>query len=133
LLAFDAQSSNAALRQLIDKRFPEQASSFIESHRIEGPLYNSYNWGGYLIWRLPLLPVSIDGRANLYEERLAEAVNTAGGAGTWSQDAALKHAATILLERDGPLASILRVDPAYRLIYEDSVASVFQPAVSALR
>ncbi len=29
------------------------------------PLFNPCGWGGYLIWRLPNMPVSIDGRPNL--------------------------------------------------------------------
>ena len=99
----------------------------IESHALQRPLFNPYGWGGYLIWRLPNMPVSIDGRANLYEATLADAANTVRGAKTWRQDADLRKAKTILLEQGGPLATVLRSDPHYRLLYEDSVAAVFQP------
>jgi hypothetical protein len=127
-LAFDSRSTSAALGISVDERFPGQASAFIQSHRLEGPLFNSYDWGGYLIWRLPSLPVSIDGRANLYEESLARTVKTLAGRRDWSQDPDLKRARTILLEHDGALASILQVDPNFRLVYQDRVASVFQHA-----
>jgi hypothetical protein len=127
-LAFDSRSTSAALDKSVAERFPGQASSFIESHRLEGPLFNPYDWGGYLIWRLPSLPVSIDGRSNLYAESFVQAVRTTEGMSDWSQNPDLKRARTIILDRDGALASILRVDPRFRLIYQDRVACVFQHA-----
>lgn len=120
--------SNAALRQAAEEHFPEKASRFVEAHHLQGPIFNSYNWGGYLIWRLPGLPVSIDGRANLYEDTLATAANTFTGQKGWSDDPSLKRARTLILEGNGALASILRVDPRYRLLYEDKTAAVFQPS-----
>jgi hypothetical protein len=42
-------------------RFPSGAASFLRDHRISAPLFNTYESGGYLIWRG--IPVFIDGRA----------------------------------------------------------------------
>ena len=42
-------------------RYPAGAASFLEDHRISAPLFNTYEYGGYLIWRGA--PVFIDGRA----------------------------------------------------------------------
>ena len=127
VLMLDPRFSAAAMRDAIDKRFPAKASSYIEAYGLQGPLFNPYGWGGYLIWRLPNMPVSIDGRANLYEATLATSANTVRGAKDWSRDADLSKAKTILLDQGGPLASVLRSDAHYRLLYEDSVAAVFQP------
>jgi hypothetical protein len=45
-------------------RFPEGAAQFLLEHRIEAPMFNTYEYGGYLIWRLwPQQRVFIDGRA----------------------------------------------------------------------
>jgi len=126
-LTLDPRFSDTALRNAVEQRFPAKAGAYIESHALQGPLFNPYGWGGYLIWRLPNMPVSIDGRANLYEATLADAANTVRGAKTWRQDGDLRKAKTILLEQGGPLATVLRSDPHYRLLYEDSVAAVFQP------
>jgi len=48
---------------------PAAACSFIEKTGIEGPVFNSYNYGGYMIFRLwPRVRVFIDGRtATLYD------------------------------------------------------------------
>jgi hypothetical protein len=35
-------------------------------------MFNSYNWGGYLLWELPEYPVFIDGRTDLYDDELVE-------------------------------------------------------------
>ena len=41
--------------------YPSGAADFLLQHRISVPLFNTYEYGGYLIWRG--LPVFIDGRA----------------------------------------------------------------------
>lgn len=47
--------------------FPERAAEFIESNNLPGQLFNSYNEGGFLSWRLgPQRLVTIDGRDPLY-------------------------------------------------------------------
>ena len=45
-------------------KFPEGAARFLLEHRIAEPIFNTYEYGGYLIWRLwPQQKVFIDGRA----------------------------------------------------------------------
>lgn len=126
--------SAQALQEAAAKRFPVDASTYIHDHALPGPLYNPYGWGGYLMWRLPEMPVSIDGRANLQgDDRLARFVATWRGESSWAEDPELRKAKTILLERDSPLASILRSDSRFHEIYRDKIASVFQPIASASR
>jgi hypothetical protein len=50
--------------------YPEKAVQWIKHHKPDGPLFNSYNWGGFLTWSLPEYPVFIDGRADLYGDAL---------------------------------------------------------------
>jgi hypothetical protein len=45
-------------------KYPRGAADFLRAHRITQPLFNTYEHGGYLIWRLwPMQRVFIDGRA----------------------------------------------------------------------
>ncbi len=47
---------------------PVDAVNWIVEHRPTGAMFNSYTWGGYLIWRLwPEYPVYVDGRTDLYD------------------------------------------------------------------
>ncbi|MBS1856199.1 MAG: hypothetical protein JST11_12600 [Acidobacteria bacterium] len=45
-------------------KYPKGAADFLAAHRVTAPLFNTYEHGGYLIWRLaPRERVFIDGRA----------------------------------------------------------------------
>jgi hypothetical protein len=45
-------------------RFPRAAADFLLAHHVTQPMFNSYEYGGYLMWRLwPQQRVFIDGRA----------------------------------------------------------------------
>jgi hypothetical protein len=47
----------------VDRVYPEGAVRFIKENGIEGPMFNEFRWGGFLIWRLyPEHKVFIDGR-----------------------------------------------------------------------
>lgn len=47
-----------------DWKYPSGAADFLLAHHIAGPLFNTYELGGYLIWRLwPQEKVFVDGRA----------------------------------------------------------------------
>jgi len=44
--------------------YPVRAADFIVANNLQGNIYNTYFWGGYLIWRLgPERKVFVDGRA----------------------------------------------------------------------
>src|SRR4029077_20274141 len=59
--------SRANLEQRIEKEFPVRAVNFLRSHPAQGPLFDNYGYGGYLIANLPEYKVFIDGRGDLYE------------------------------------------------------------------
>ncbi|MBI4085488.1 MAG: hypothetical protein HY432_03235 [Candidatus Liptonbacteria bacterium] len=58
-------------KTLIDKSIiPVEAADFIKENAIKGPLFNLYNEGGYLIFRMwPENKVFIDGRSEVYKDR----------------------------------------------------------------
>jgi hypothetical protein len=106
---------------------PAKAVQFIQENKPAGPLFNSYNWGGYLIYKLwPAYPVYIDGRTDLYDDafirRYLDVV--AGGEG-WQQKLDEDGIKLVLIESDSSLARFLRDDPAWTELYHDDMASVF--------
>ncbi len=126
LVALLRPVSNVELQQLVARNFPAAAARVIEERGYPGPLYNHFNWGGYLIWRLPSLPVAMDGRTNLHgEARLLRSVATWSGARDWATDPELSAARLVVGSPDEPLASLLRLDARFELVYEDEVAVVF--------
>jgi hypothetical protein len=51
---------------------PAGAVAWIGEQQPRGRIFNSYNWGGYLLWALPEYPVFIDGRADLYGSEIIQ-------------------------------------------------------------
>ncbi|MDH4230469.1 MAG: hypothetical protein OEW04_00385 [Nitrospirota bacterium] len=56
---------NISSNRWLHPSFPVYAADFIIQNNVKGNMYNFFDWGGYLIWRLaPERKVFIDGRAN---------------------------------------------------------------------
>jgi hypothetical protein len=124
-LAIRQGMSAPALMTVIDQVYPIRATEFVRDSHLPGPMYNSFNWGGFLIFNLREQPVSIDPRVNAYRDELpARSVNTVNAV-RWRDDPDLARANFVLLERSAPLASALENDPRYRLAYKDHVAVIF--------
>ena len=110
---------DAALR----REFPVAAVEWISSSRPPGPMYNTFDWGGYLIWALPRYPVSIDGRADLYADQLPVYDRARRGQG-WQAEFARQGVRLALLDSGGPLARAVEADPGWHVAYRDPVATV---------
>jgi tetratricopeptide (TPR) repeat protein len=52
------------------KHYPQTTVSFLKKHHVSGKIFNSYGYGGYIIWHCwPDIPVFIDGRTvALYDQ-----------------------------------------------------------------
>ena len=115
-----------ALVSVIDRVYPLRAADFIERAGLKGRMYNDFNWGGFLTYRLPDHPVSIDPRADLYDSDLfAQSLRTANASPGWQEDPDVVRADFVLIQRWFPLAGALASDPHFRLVYEDHLAAVF--------
>jgi hypothetical protein len=116
---------NKQLKTQLEKNLPMQAVEAVQAKGYAGPLFNDYDWGGYLIWALHM-PVSIDGRQNLYgDERINRSIKTWDGEPDWATDPQLKSAGVVIGAVRLPLIQLLRTDPHFQLVYEDKLAAVF--------
>ena len=131
-------------------RYPSGAADFLLAHHIPGPIFNTYEYGGYLIWRLwPEYRVFIDGRA------LSESVFTDYGRILYNHDESGGKSAQELLDQYGIQTIVMNTmeynggliyllapalaDPAektWKLIYSDPAAIVLMrrppPGIPAL-
>jgi hypothetical protein len=124
--AWGRNLTKSRLDEAIVEKFPARATAYIEDHNLEGPLYNHFDWGGYLIWQLPRLKVAIDGRTNLHrDERLLRSVETWAGERGWDSDPDLIAAKVVIASPKMPLASLLRLHDGFSLVHEDCLAVVF--------
>ena len=117
--------NNAKLQAQVSKELPVDAVNEIRAKGYPGPLYNDFNWGGYLIWALRM-PVTIDGRGGFYGDKsINRSLATWRGVPDWASESALMHAGLVLGPVDSPLIQILRLDSHFQLVYQDKLAAVF--------
>jgi hypothetical protein len=123
--AWGMQVNEAQMQKKIAEHLPVRAVEVVKEKGWSGPLYNDYNWGGYLIWALRM-PVSIDGRAGLHgDQQIDHFRNTWNGQPKWSEDADLQKAGLVIGSVNAPLTQLLRMDPRFELTYEDKIVAVF--------
>jgi hypothetical protein len=120
--------TQSRLEEKIAQDFPVRAVDYIREHAIPDPMFNAYNFGGYLIWsRWPEHKVFVDGRADPYER-----------GGVLADYLYVRHAQpgalavlrsygiqSCLLERDESLAFVLAASPDWEKVYSDDVSSLF--------
>jgi len=116
---------NAKLLSQVINTMPVHAVEAVREKGYPGPLFNEFDWGGYLIWSLRQ-PVAIDGRTNLYgNDGMDRSITTWNGLPNWATDPQLKSARLIIGHVNSPLTQLLRLDSNYQLVYEDKIAAVF--------
>jgi hypothetical protein len=126
LIALQRHISEQQLESVAERQFPVAAVKFINEKNYSGPLYNHFNWGGYLIWALPSLLVSMDGRTNLHgDQRIERSLNTWSGLRGWELDPELMKARLIIGDVNDALTNLMRTDSRFKLVYEDAIAAVF--------
>ena len=117
--------NDAQLETQMAKSLPVQAAEAVRAKGYTGPLFNDYGWGGYLGWALHM-PVSIDGRQNLYgDQRIDRSLATWNAGPEWATDEQLRSARLVIGPVTDALTQVLRMDARYQLVYEDKVAAVF--------
>jgi len=110
--------------------FPEGAADFLERHRLDGRLFNSYQFGAYLMWRRwPANLVFIDGRydAVLFGQDLLEAYIAAYKSPAALDRITAAYGVEILVldaNPDDQMEHIWR-HPNWARVYWDAVAEVY--------
>jgi hypothetical protein len=114
-----------ALLAKAGQSYPVAAADYIREHNLPKPLFNAYEWGGFLTWYLPEYPVAIDGRTDLYgEDTVAEYSKAMNAAVRYTDHPALAGAQTIVLPKNAIMAEALSSVPIYQVAYSDDVAIV---------
>jgi hypothetical protein len=107
--------------------YPSAALDYMRERGIGGRVFNTYHWGGYLIWRG--YPVFIDGRAEVYgDEVLGDWLSVRSLKPDWEALLQRYDVEVVLLETDSPLAVVLEGSGRWQPVYRDDLATVFLPA-----
>ena len=104
---------------------PVEAVNFIRKTNPPGRVFNSYNWGGYLLWELPEYPVFIDGRTDLYDDELINQwLQVLRAEPGWQGVLERWQVRLILLENGAPVVGQLGQN-GWNLLYQDELAVVY--------
>jgi hypothetical protein len=129
--AVEIPRSHDALLAKVARTYPVAACNYIREHHREDqlqlpqPLFNSYDWGGFLTWYLAEYPVVIDGRSGLYDDDfIVQYFKVMNAEVPYQAYPAMAQAGTLLLQRNSMMGEALSTLPAFRLAYGDSVAVV---------
>ena len=105
--------------------YPVKAVAWMESHHPQGNLFNSYNWGGYLIWFARDYPVFVDGRTDVYGDTIINQwLTVANGKEGWQKILDQWHIHLILLEPGWPITALLPQN-GWKILYQDSNSVLF--------
>ncbi len=125
-----------SVREAQEQYLPLRVTEFLNAEQPAGPMFNSYNWGGYLMFAVPQYPVFVDGRTDLYGDAfLTRWLQTATGGDGWRETLDEYGINLVVVENGSGLARQLATDSGWRLIYprpedEDEQAVVFAREVN---
>lgn len=120
--------SQSDYTRIVDKNFPVAAVAYLNTHSVPEPMYNSYEFGGYLLWaRGPEHKVFIDGRTEVYEQGAifsdqVNLLNLKPGSLAILQKYNIQ---SCLLFPDEALSTVLAALPDWQKVYEDGKTVLF--------
>ncbi|MCZ7544119.1 MAG: hypothetical protein M5R40_11580 [Anaerolineae bacterium] len=115
-----------AVKQAQEAALPVRAAAWLSAARPEGKMFNSYNWGGYLMFAVPDYPVYVDGRTDLYDDAFLRVfLNTWRGLPGWEETLKAYDIGFVVIESGGLMANAMRHDAGWAVAYEDEQAVVF--------
>lgn len=115
-----------SLPEKVDSNYPTSAIEWMRKNQPQGNLFNSYNWGGYILWTLPEYPVFIDGRADLYGNEVISLWQNVVNADENAFEILEKwHINVIFIEPDWGIVKVLEENPDWEKTYQDEQSIIF--------
>ncbi|HEU0169302.1 MAG TPA: hypothetical protein VFS62_16105, partial [Chloroflexota bacterium] len=110
----------------VDAQYPTRAVQYIEAHQLPGPMWNDFDWGGYLLSALPRLPDFVDSRTEMYGDAFLKDYMRVADGHAQPDPAFDRYGIRLVLIPSGSvLAGELQRDGAWSQAYTDDQATVF--------
>lgn len=109
----------------LERQAPVGAVGYLQAHGPPGPLFNSYNWGSYLIWALfPQYLSFVDGRTDLFDDPILDQYIAIWRADPgWESQLQRWGIRLALVEPNAPLAMRLSA-MGWTTLYEDQMSVI---------
>lgn len=124
-LKISSALSSKVNQDALAEEFPVRAVEYLRTAQPQKNLFNTYNWGGYVIWELhPDFLSFVDGRTDLFDDEILEEylISWRGLAG-WERVFETWDIEIVLLEPWAPLRIRLE-SQGWEIDYEDELAVV---------
>lgn len=112
--------------------YPYAAVEYLKNNPVGERILNDYNWGGYLIWKLPERKFFIDGRMDNFfvngESFAKEQWRVVNLQPEWEAVLEKYQIDAVLLSPEWPVAQALRISPKWKLLFEDETTVLFEKA-----
>jgi len=106
---------------------PAQALPFLHTFQPRGPVLSDVNWGGYLIWNAPQIPVFADTRGDIFDHYgvLADYMSIVNMRSPLEllNRYGIRY---VFFPSDAPLTYLLRATPGWKIDYENGGAVLFE-------
>lgn len=121
--------SASSVFQFDSSVFPVAAADWLVEHPQSGNVFNEFNWGGYLLFRLwPSQKVFLDSQTDFYGEEMMRLYEQTVTGKDWRTDFERYAVEWAIIQPDSGLARALRVEESWQVLYEDQVAIVLRRA-----
>ena len=121
-IEFMAPTSKELLGR-VSRVLPMGSAAYIHEHHLPGPMFNDFNWGGFLIYVVPDMPVSMDGRTNVHNAvEIERSWNTWNMGPGWESDPNLARARVIVADPSRALTKELARNPNFSVVFNDGVS-----------
>jgi hypothetical protein len=120
--------SQAKLRQAVADYFPVRALEYVGRYSVPRPMFNTYYYGGYLVWSLDgPNKVFIDGRGDFYERAgvFADYLSITNVRPDALALLRTYNVQSCLIKREEPLGTLLSASPGWQRVYEDKISALF--------
>ena len=124
--------SPSKLNNSLKKAYPAGVLHYLRSHEITGPIFNNYDWGGYLEWNDRQAKTFVDGRVDVFED--------AGVLKDYFDATGIKNPIEVMdkykiryamLSLQQPLVYLLKREVDWTVLYQGKSAVLFERSAPA--
>ena len=115
--------------------YPKDAITFLRQHIPTGEILSTYEWGGYLLWKLPQKRVFVDGEMPTWQQKIRgessnafeEYLQLFNSPNNFLQAERKYHINTVLLPTQSMSKTLaILKENKYKIFYQDKIATVFE-------
>jgi hypothetical protein len=107
--------------------FPVQAVDWLHEHPQNGPMFNEFDWGGYLLLKLSARQqIFMDGHTHIYGEALTREYETVTFLGNgWQEIMSRYQIKWAIVRAESPIAQALK-EEGWMTVYDDDTSTILR-------